>query len=151
MLNFAPLSTLPISTLPGPPGPPPVPPSPPSNARYARATLEGYNIPKRIHPFARDGFLTEAWWKYINSFEQAPPAEQGVTVAASPIVFRTGRNGTLLIHDYAVGSIVSIILASRNSAATRSIPPTQSFVPMSIGDQVTVAFNSAPILTFFPR
>src|SRR5208282_1085734 len=114
----------------------------PNNSVYGRAGAagSGFPIPKPITMLARsrtDGRLTREWWRYINSFSEAPPPESRVTLTASPFQYKVTRNGTLLVSGATVSAIK---LNSRNSAVVRLLGLTQGMIPVSVGDVVTFTY-----------
>ena len=126
----------------------------PDNSKYGRAGAapNGSPIPKPTSMLMRsrdDGRLSEAWWKYINSFSQQPPGEIRVTLAKSPYAYKATRNGTLLVSGATVSAMT---INSRNSGAVRLLGLTQGMIPVSIGDVVTITYAGAvPLVVFFPR
>ena len=116
---------------------------------YLTPTGKGQNfsgMPKPVaKPIKPDGTFSEDTWRYLNSFSTAPTQEQAITVGPSPATFQATSNGTILI----MGGTVSAISLTRNS--TYNLGVTSGYIPLSIGDIVTITYTGVPTCTWFPR
>ena len=125
-----------------------------SSTAYIAATGSAQNIAGTPKPSAHIGDIDERakgkvrvsrdWWRYLLSFASAPAPEQSVTIGASPTTFKASVNGRMLVQ----GGTVSAIQLVRQS--TYSTGLTSGYIPLSIGDQLTVTYSVAPTLTWFP-
>jgi len=115
------------------------------------------NLPNKILPpdttlVDQRGVLKPNWWRFLlNVSNQAMGTNQTVpatvTVGASPFVFTTPAQGTLLVS----GGPVTLIEYSKDGATWYPTGVTQGQIQMVPNDHVRITYMNAPALTFFPR
>jgi hypothetical protein len=119
---------------------------------------KAYNLPGTVAPNAaglpkpssmplqEDGTMARDWWRFFLALVSKPPIESTVVLGASPTTYTASVNGTLLV----AGTVSAMTLASRGSTATYTLPAT-GYIPLSIGDVVTLTYTGSPTVMFFPR
>lgn len=115
------------------------------------------NLPNKILPpdttFVDDkGTINTNWWRFLaNVSNQAMGTNQTVpatiTVTASPFVFSTPAQGTLLVS----GGPVTLIEYSKDQKTWYPTGVTQGQIQMVPNDSVRITYMNKPTLTFFPR
>ena len=104
-----------------------------------------HKIPKFDAPMVDEQKrCTRPWFLAFRSLFVADP-EGAVAPTGSPFVYNATEPGSLLI----VGGTVSAVTLQRNQTYATGL--TSGFIPVSIGDKVTITYTVAPTLTFFPR
>lgn len=115
------------------------------------------NLPNKILPPDNQlvdgrGVIATNWWRFLlNVSNQAMGTNQTipatVTIGASPYIFTTPAQGTLLVS----GGPVTLIEYSKDGTTWYPTGVTQGQIQMVPNDHVRIAYMNAPTLTFFPR
>lgn len=115
------------------------------------------NLPNKILPpdnalVDERGVIATNWWRFLlNVSNQALGTNQTtqatVTAGASPFVFTTPAQGTLLVS----GGPVTLIEYSKDALTWYPTGVTQGQIQMVPNDHVRITYMNAPTLTFFPR
>lgn len=115
------------------------------------------NLPNKILPpdnqlVDERGVMKTNWWRFLlNVSNQAMGTNQTVpatvTIGASPYVFVTPAQGTLLVS----GGPVTLIEYSKDGVTWYPTGLTQGQIQMVPNDQVRITYMNPPTLTFFPR
>jgi hypothetical protein len=92
------------------------------------------------------GRLTRIWYRFLVDLSPGvPPASSAVAAPSSPATYSAKAPGFMLI----AGGTVTGISLTRGGVGI-SIPNATTFVPLSIGDDLSIVFSAAPTLTFIP-
>lgn len=103
------------------------------------------NIPSRNNKFiGDDGYLTLAWWMFLNSFVTKPMPESSITPTGSPFSYTAQTKGQVLVQ----GGTVSQIQLKRITAHTLGF--IDGLVNVGQGDIVIVTYSGTPTMVFFP-
>ncbi|UIY28694.1 hypothetical protein LZK73_18360 [Neorhizobium galegae] len=103
-------------------------------------------VPSSNQPISGGGgIITTVWMRFFNALLAPPSAVQSVPATASPVIFKGSERGVLIISG---GTVTSTILRR----ATTNVDLTgASIVPVSIGDEVSIAFSGSPTILFIPQ
>ena len=107
-----------------------------------------WSMPKELSQSVdlKTGVISKSLWRYLWSFSSQPVGENAVILGTTPTVYTATKNGTLMIQ----GGAISQVTIGRVS--TYTIPPAGTgYIPISIGDVITIYYTVAPTVTFFPR
>lgn len=91
-------------------------------------------------------YVTEAWLAFFSSLTSAPPTIQALTLTGSPFVFIASYPGNLLLMN---GTITAITLTRARVTVTIT-GVTPGFIPVGLGDVVTITYAVAPDAWFVP-
>lgn len=115
------------------------------------------NLPNTILPPTNAlvdsrGVMATNWWRYfLNVGNQAMGTNETspatVAVSASPFVFTTPAQGTLLVS----GGPVTLIEYSKDGITWYPTGAVGGPIQLVPNDQVRITYSNAPNLTFFPR
>lgn len=94
----------------------------------------------------KTGMLANIWYQFFARAVQLTPERplQTLAVGPSPFVYTAYTIGHLLVNG---GSVAGINL-TRDGVSVAC--PTTGFIPMAANDIVTIAYLSAPLVTFVP-
>lgn len=90
------------------------------------------------------GNIIPPWNSYLQQFTQKPPPVMAIDVTASPFSYTAVEPGNVAIS----GGTVSAIVLTRGSVSITIVG--SNFVPVAIGDIVTVTYSVLPTIRFIP-
>lgn len=92
------------------------------------------------------GKTSSVWYRFFVSLFQGQPSasETMITVGASPFIFTAPVGGWVIIS----GGTISAMSFARS--LTTVIPAAENIIPLANGDQLTITYSVAPVVTFVP-
>lgn len=94
----------------------------------------------------KTGIPTTAWQRFLQHFQDQPPAIDNPAAGSSPFSYEFSTDGALAV----VGGTVSLIQYSR-ARVTFTTGLTSGIIPGSMGDTIVITYTVAPTLWFIPR
>lgn len=102
------------------------------------------NVPNlRAALTGKDGRISTPWNSFFQQFSQKASSAADVEVDASPFSYTPNKLGNVVI----TGGTVSAVALVRGNV-TVALAPTTQFVPVAIGDTVTVTYSVLPVVRF---
>lgn len=130
---------------------------PPSPSNIPIGDIRLPNLPNQILPpnnaLVDDrGVIASNWWRFLLNVSnqamgvnQTPPGT--VTPTASPFIFTTPAQGTLLVS----GGPVTLIEYSKDGTTWYPMGVTNGPLHLVPNDRVRITYSNAPAVTFFPQ